>query len=266
MRRRIAWLAGTIVCSAALTVPAMAQAESLTISFATPTLGKPLTVTAAGVADGAHLLFAYADASASACASDPSAEYSRSRVFALSSASGDSLSAGNFIREYIFTWVEPVRICAYLDDTPSDVPDASATLRASGNPVEESSEGPQQEQPTGSWFGPQVDATPPPPVATLIGMKEYCERLKGVPEREGAGCEAQKTPKSVAPTCVVPSLKGDSLSRVRRALRAAHCELGTVRRRHGAHGALVVTAQAPVHGRKLAQGAPVAVTLARRKG
>lgn len=62
-------------------------------------------------------------------------------------------------------------------------------------------------------------------------------------------------------TCNVPSLKGDTLSIARRAIDKAHCRLGKVSRprRHG--GALIVIRQAPRHGRKLAEGTAIAVTL-----
>ena len=63
--------------------------------------------------------------------------------------------------------------------------------------------------------------------------------------------------------CVVPALKGHSLTRARVMLRHAHCRLGAVKQSAGAHGALVVTQQSPRHGRNLPKGTPVAVTLGR---
>jgi hypothetical protein len=60
--------------------------------------------------------------------------------------------------------------------------------------------------------------------------------------------------------CVVPRLKGDSLTRARRALRAAHCSLGKVRRsRHMEK--LVVTAQQSPEGQTLPRGTAVGVKL-----
>jgi hypothetical protein len=61
--------------------------------------------------------------------------------------------------------------------------------------------------------------------------------------------------------CIVPELEGDSLARARRALQRAHCSLGAIRgSRHGHR--LAVRSQGIGAGRKLASGAPVAVTLA----
>ena len=53
MRRRAAWLAGTVAISfAALTAPALALAESVGISFEGASVGHPLSITVAGTADG----------------------------------------------------------------------------------------------------------------------------------------------------------------------------------------------------------------------
>jgi len=64
--------------------------------------------------------------------------------------------------------------------------------------------------------------------------------------------------------CVVPKLRGDTLSQVRRALRKANCSLGTVR--SASSGARKVVSQAPRAGRRLAPGARIRVTLGRRSG
>jgi hypothetical protein len=65
----------------------------------------------------------------------------------------------------------------------------------------------------------------------------------------------------VLPACVVPSLKGDTLSAARRALGRAHCGLGKVTGPRAHHGALVVIAQSAEHGKKLPGGAHIAVTI-----
>jgi hypothetical protein len=61
--------------------------------------------------------------------------------------------------------------------------------------------------------------------------------------------------------CIVPHLEGDSLARARRALKNAHCSLGTVRGARRGHRR-VVRGQGVAAGRKLASGTAVAVTLA----
>ena len=264
MRRRIAWLAGT-VAACYLAAPAMAQAESLRLSLgASETLGKPLNITASGVADGAHRLFAYADRSPYVCASDPFAEYNRSTAVALSSTSGEPLSAGTYSMPYVYTWVDPLRICAYLDDTPSDVPDVSANASPPQDPVNEYLEKQEQAQPTRSWTGTFPGAIQPAPVNPQV-QREYWERVareaQSKQEREHAEHEVQKALKDIAAHCVVPSLKGDSLGSARQVLLHAHCKLGKVSRDRGVHGPLVVTRQTPARGKKLRQGAAVAVTL-----
>lgn len=68
-----------------------------------------------------------------------------------------------------------------------------------------------------------------------------------------------------APACIVPSLKGDTLSAARRALAKAHCRLGKVSRpAHHPHSAWLVIRQSPPRGTKLTGAAGVAVTLAPR--
>lgn len=106
MRRRIAWLGGSLAaCVLGVASPALASVESLKISTpATQTVGKPLTIMAAGVADGSNRLYAYADESRSTCAPNPHAESSeRSNTVALSGAEGEGLPAGSFSKPYTYT-------------------------------------------------------------------------------------------------------------------------------------------------------------------
>jgi hypothetical protein len=85
-------------------------------------------------------------------------------------------------------------------------------------------------------------------------------------EREAAEVQAAQESESSVVQCVVPALKGDSLSRARRALSRAHCRLGKVSKPRRRHGALVVTAQSVRAGRKSAKGAGIAVKLAPTRG
>lgn len=66
--------------------------------------------------------------------------------------------------------------------------------------------------------------------------------------------------KSIAP-CIVPSLRGKSLSQARRTLQNAHCTLGKVRRPSHGRSVLVVVAQSVTAGRKLGESAAVTLRL-----
>lgn len=61
--------------------------------------------------------------------------------------------------------------------------------------------------------------------------------------------------------CSVPSLKGDTLKKVRRVLAKDHCRLGNINRQRHHHGLLVVTTQTRQQGSRLAGGAAIGVTL-----
>jgi hypothetical protein len=91
--------------------------------------------------------------------------------------------------------------------------------------------------------------------------QEAAERVAA--ERAAAEREARRLQEDAkASQCVVPSLKGDSLSKARRALNKSHCRLGRVSRSHSRHrGILVVIGQSPSLGSKLADGTRVAVIL-----
>ena len=78
----------------------------------------------------------------------------------------------------------------------------------------------------------------------------------GGPAGGGAG-----TPPPPAVVCKVPKLKGLTLARAKRRLRAAHCRTGTIRRPRHAHGTLVVGKSSPRAGTKHAAGAKVKLTL-----
>ncbi|HEU0250060.1 MAG TPA: PASTA domain-containing protein [Solirubrobacteraceae bacterium] len=59
--------------------------------------------------------------------------------------------------------------------------------------------------------------------------------------------------------CVVPALKGETLTSARRALRRAHCRIGRIHQSIHRHGASYVSAQSFSAGRRLARGARVAL-------
>jgi hypothetical protein len=75
--------------------------------------------------------------------------------------------------------------------------------------------------------------------------------------REAAAREAAEYP-----ACLVPALKGDTLTAARRALTKAHCRLGAVHRVGRHHGTLRVSAQSAPAGERLAHNVRVALWLA----
>jgi hypothetical protein len=84
------------------------------------------------------------------------------------------------------------------------------------------------------------------------------EELEAV-ELENEQAEAQK---KTTPRCIVPSLKGDTLTKARRVLTKAHCRLGKVSRSRDSHnGKVVVTRQQFLPHRQLSEGTRVSVTL-----
>jgi hypothetical protein len=71
----------------------------------------------------------------------------------------------------------------------------------------------------------------------------------------------EEAEQSSAPACVVPTLRGDTLSAARHALAKAHCRLGKVGRPARRDSRLLIIRQNARHGMKLPAGAAVAVTL-----
>ena len=61
------------------------------------------------------------------------------------------------------------------------------------------------------------------------------------------------------PACIVPALKGDTLTAARHALAKAHCRLGAIHRPARRHGTLHVSAQGAPAGEQLSGGARVAL-------
>lgn len=78
-------------------------------------------------------------------------------------------------------------------------------------------------------------------------------------ERAGEAAERARLARSLE--CVVPKLKGDSLTSARKALRKAHCKLGKIHLSSEHDGRLVVTSQSAGASRRLAKDTAVAVTI-----
>ncbi len=74
-----------------------------------------------------------------------------------------------------------------------------------------------------------------------------------------AEAAARQREEAEHPACIVPALKGDTLTAARRALVKADCRLGTVHRVGHHHGTLRVSAQGAPAGEQLVGGARVAL-------
>jgi hypothetical protein len=85
--------------------------------------------------------------------------------------------------------------------------------------------------------------------------------LKLADEEELAQREAAEHSSSPSPKCIIPSLKGDTVSVARRTARKAHCRLGKISRSHNSRGKLIVTRQTPRAGKALAAETAIAITL-----
>jgi Divergent InlB B-repeat domain/PASTA domain len=96
---------------------------------------------------------------------------------------------------------------------------------------------------------------------------EGCGGIKNcrVTMNEARNVTATFTKGSAPPqaSCHVPKLKGKSLAKARRALGAAHCSLGKVRKPKGAKGKLVVRSSSPPAGSVRPAGAKVSLRLRR---
>ncbi len=108
------------------------------------------------------------------------------------------------------------------------------------------------------------EAERPAKEAAARAAKEREVREAG--ERAGREAAEQEAKVNAAPSCVVPRLKDDSLAVARHALGKAHCKLGKVSKPRGQHKTLVVTGQGTKGGKRLANGAAVAVKLGPARG
>ncbi|HZL49252.1 MAG TPA: hypothetical protein VFC30_09595 [Solirubrobacteraceae bacterium] len=84
----------------------------------------------------------------------------------------------------------------------------------------------------------------------------YASEAAALKRREEEEADAEAA--SHIPSCIVPALKGDTLSTARRAIDKSHCRLGEP---HRARGMLMVVGQSHRHGEKLAGGTVIDVTM-----
>jgi hypothetical protein len=87
--------------------------------------------------------------------------------------------------------------------------------------------------------------------------------LKHKEEEEAQEAAAREAAEQ--PACIVPALKGDTLTVARRALAKAHCRLGAIHELAHRHGALRVSAQGAPAGEQFAHGARVTLALGAKR-
>jgi hypothetical protein len=95
--------------------------------------------------------------------------------------------------------------------------------------------------------------------ATKEDAVVYASEVAALKRREAEEADAEAA--SRIPSCIVPALKGDTLSAARRATREAHCRLGEVREPRRHRGTLVVIGQSHRHGETLAGGTAIVVSM-----
>lgn len=130
-----------IVCAYLATSSSAAPAATATFSIAVrqpaatlhlsvssdPSEEKPLTVTADGWTEANRTLYAYISRYYTSC---PAYPYEASGYSILTAASGASVPPGSFTKAYAFTPTDQgtYTVCAYVAESPSDTPVATATI------------------------------------------------------------------------------------------------------------------------------------------
>jgi hypothetical protein len=91
------------------------------------------------------------------------------------------------------------------------------------------------------------------------------KRAEEQAQQAEADAAARRREEAEHSACVVPALKGDTLTAARHTLAKMHCRLGAVHRPAHHRGALYVSAQSAPVGEHLAYNAPVALMLGARR-
>lgn len=219
-------------------------------------VGKELTITAEGVADGSHRLFVFGEASG--CGGWP-VNQEADHAVALTTPGGELLPAGQFARPFA---VVPQNgnvygVCAFLDASPSALPDAW------GSGCFALDSGADCRLPELDPLGIVAAEE----IARKVVQEEEQQRSERE-ARERAAAEAAARAQAdlnarEARRCHVPRLLGHTLAGSRRLLAAAHCSLGRVTPRHRPRGRQNVRWQRPGRGGSYAPGTPVSVSLGR---
>ena len=259
--------------------PVPGSTESLTISASAPRqIGKPMSVTVGGTADGLHRLFVYGEAEHN-CMPWPDEESKQPEAVWLTSPDGEPLAAGHFLETYTVTpeLAPSYDVCAYLDTAPSDVRD-DFDLGCFSLP-----EGECYFSSLEPWV--YLAAEEHARIAVERAQAEVARRaeaeqaasrvLAETLAREAAEAAARRQAieakealvlAAALKPCKVPQLHHHTLAAVRRLLQVADCRLGRVTSARRRRGPLVVASQHPTHGGTLAHDAAVSVELAPRGG
>jgi hypothetical protein len=248
--------------------------ESLSVSAPPGELGKPVTVTVSGTADGAHYLVvdgAYLEAGQGHSPACTPAQAEGTRT--LTPSGGQALPPGPFETHFI---VAPQPECdyfvsAYLEVAGNKYPDAWGSYCAAW--WEEDSPGVwgyvSCVHPTLSFGGLLAAEELGQRVLKEEEQQAHEQRVREEAQREAieeaaahqAKEEAERKAREAAARCHVPNLHDHTLAGSRRLLKASHCRIGKVTvKRHG-RGTLRVAAQAPRHGLVRSAGTRVSVTL-----
>jgi hypothetical protein len=282
---RVTVLVGLLVLPATAWGGETAPGSTETLTLKAPDereVGKPMTVTVEGTADGLHRLFVYGeDPWEGGCATWPYAEQGLKDVVTLAGAEGDALDAGHFFRSFVVIPASgsAYTVCAYLDATPSGNPDAfeygcyviPATPTNNVNCYRSyapwwvaagAAEGAREQLARAEALRKSREE------AIARQAREEAERRQAIEAvARKAMQEAERKANEAKPKrCMVPRLRRHTLAGVRRLLRDADCRLGRVTTRHHGHGTLVVKSQNPQHGKTLPEGSAVSIVLGLRAG
>jgi hypothetical protein len=144
----------------------------------------------------------------------------------------------------------------------------TGVVRTSGLPAVEPISEPPPPPPPPPPSPPPQEVLPSQPIAESGQTAAEAQRIEGERRERETFEHAQhelearvRSEQAAARRCVVPSLRGDTLTRAKRALTKAHCQIGSVSRPRHAHGRFIVTHQAQPAGKRESAGSRVDVTL-----
>jgi len=270
-----------LLASSAIASAELAASSTETLALSAPyerTVGSQMLITAEGTADGRHRLFVYGEAEGT-CAPWPDEEPNQKAAVWLSKPEGELLGAGPFSKTYRVTPAKTPSydVCAYLDTTPSELPDAfewacwwipngncymsnvtardllGAREEAGTIYAEAEAERTRREEAEQAQRHTNEEAA-------ARQASEEAERRRAIEAAEHRARDITLT------RCTVPRLHRHTLAGAHHLLRDASCRLGRVTFPHHAHGTLVVVAQSPQHGKTLPHDSAVSIVLGPRAG
>jgi hypothetical protein len=248
-------------------------------------VGKPMTVTVQGTADGLHRLFVYGQAGREeGCDTWPYEQQAQIATATLTGTEGEALGPGPFVKSFVVVPANPSTylVCAYLDTTPSSNPDvfeygcyvipatpannincyrpyapwwvAASAGKWSQEQVEKA-ERQRREEAEAEQIQLRAKVE-----AAARQANEEAERRRAIEASE------RKAREAALRRCAVPELRRHTLAGVRRLLRGADCRLGRVTIRHHGDGTLVVKSQTPRPGKTLPPRSAISIVLGLRAG